>query len=223
VTGAARIVVAASGMVIGPYQGVGGSMTGTLQIDNAGKISGTFPINVTGSGTLNLFNTGSIATATSSAILTDGGPVIIVNRGTIDGGVFLNGDRFDGKGGGASLVSGGEGADTLAGGAGDDFLSGGTGADVLIGGAGDDTMNGFTGADVFLFRRGHGNDVIQDFQNDVDKLDLRFFGLTAASLKNDYAKAYAGGVLIDLRALGGGTIQVDGLTYAQLNATDLIL
>lgn len=381
VTGAARIAIAASGMVIGPYQGISGSISGLLHIDNAGKIGAAAPITVTGGGLFNLVNSGSITTATSSAVVASGGPAVIVNRGdingidsaiaisgalrvtiqntgtlssfqssvvdvattggaanparvinrgditgeargievsgtgtlrlenhgtisagregtagqfavsgtaqadtvvnrgTIEGGVFLNAgnDSFDGRKGGASFVNGGDGADTLTGGvgddtflggngndalrggagddalnggadldvliggagddalngadandtlgggAGDDFIDGGSGADLIFGGAGDDTMKGGNGSDVFVFRRGHGDDVIQDFQNNVDKLDLRFFGLTATTLKNDHAKASGTGVLIDLRALGGGTIQVDGLTYAQLDAADLTL
>ncbi|MFN6977201.1 MAG: calcium-binding protein [Gemmobacter sp.] len=341
VTGAARIVIAASGMVVGPHQGVSATVSDLLHIDNAGMIGGAGPISVTGAGLFNLVNAGSISTATSSAVIKSGGPAVIVNRGdisgidsaivlsstfratientgtllgfnfsvvsvgssgtvrvvnrgeitgesrgvevggtgvlrlentgtisagregtagqfavsgtaqadtvvnrgTIEGGVFLNAgtDRFDGRGGGASLVDGGDGNDTLIGGggddtlvggnasdslrggSGDDSLHGGAGADLIVGGVGDDTMTGGAGADTFVFRRGHGDDLITDFQNNIDKLDLRSFRLTAATLKNDYAQSSGSGVLIDLTALGGGTIQVDGLTYAQLDATDLIL
>ena len=45
------------------------------------------------------------------------------------------------------LVSGTDGADTLAGGAGGDFVSGGAGDDTLSGGAGDDVLDGGPGGD----------------------------------------------------------------------------
>jgi Ca2+-binding RTX toxin-like protein len=126
-------------------------------------------------------------------------------------------------GAGEDTIGGGDGNDILNGGAGDDDVSGGGGNDILTGGSGDDTLNGNAGTDTFVFGRGHGNDLIQDFRNNIDKLDLQVFALTVSRLKNNHAKASGGGVLIDLRDLGGGTIQVNGLTLAQLDATDLIL
>jgi hypothetical protein len=44
-------------------------------------------------------------------------------------------------------VSGGDGSDTIVGGAGDDSLDGGAGADQITGAAGNDTINGDNGAD----------------------------------------------------------------------------
>jgi Ca2+-binding RTX toxin-like protein len=92
---------------------------------------------------------------------------------------------------GADTVRGNEGNDTLRGGAGNDSLlgdagndriegnngadrlAGGLGNDRLIGGAGNDTLNGGTGSDVFAFSGAFGTDVIQDFENGVDRLDFR--------------------------------------------------
>jgi hypothetical protein len=71
-------------------------------------------------------------------------------------------DRLDG-GTGADRLYGGLGRDTLLGGGGDDSLRGDRGQDRLTGGAGDDLLTGGRGADLFIFRRGHGEDRITDF------------------------------------------------------------
>lgn len=181
----------------------------------------------------------------------EGGAAVFVSGGdgndTVKGGAgddTLNGvtglDALFGRDG-DDLMSGFSGQDTLWGGAGDDSLRGDDDADILVGqggdddiegglgndtlngGAGNDTLTGNNGADTFVFRGGHGHDVIVNFQNNIDKLDLKNFGLTAATLKSTFAKAAGSSVLIDLGDLGGGTIYVTGLSYANLDATDLIL
>ena len=58
-------------------------------------------------------------------------------------------------------------ADTLDGGAGDDFIHDGAGADTLRGGA---------GADVFVFARDGAVDVIADFQDGLDRIDVSAWG-----------------------------------------------
>jgi Ca2+-binding RTX toxin-like protein len=65
-----------------------------------------------------------------------------------------------------------DGDDYLSGGAGHDILRGSRGADTLEGGAGNDTLNGGSGADVFVFANGFGNDVVESFQNGLDKFDF---------------------------------------------------
>jgi len=73
-------------------------------------------------------------------------------------------DQLNGLGG-ADTLDGGDDNDTLDGGDGDDILEGGMGSDRLVGGAGRDT---------FVYRAtGHmGGDVIADFNNSQDVLDL---------------------------------------------------
>jgi Ca2+-binding RTX toxin-like protein len=79
-------------------------------------------------------------------------------------------------GAGVDKLSGGAGADRLYGGEGDDGtapwyasdnngggLYGGDGDDVLDGGPGRDFLNGGTGNDLYLFGRGDGEDVIQNY------------------------------------------------------------
>jgi Ca2+-binding RTX toxin-like protein len=78
----------------------------------------------------------------------------------------LSGDAGD------NVLNGMDGDDYLSGGAGHDILRGSRGADTLEGGAGNDTLNGGSGADVFVFANGFGNDVVESFQNGLDKFDF---------------------------------------------------
>jgi Ca2+-binding RTX toxin-like protein len=65
----------------------------------------------------------------------------------------------------ASLtVVGGDGGNTLIGGAGNDSFTGGSGADLLVGGAGNDSFFGYGGADIFSVDSStSGIDVLYDF------------------------------------------------------------
>ena len=75
--------------------------------------------------------------------------------------------------GGNDALDGGAGRDFLYGGNGEDVLSGSLGEDLLVGGEGDDRMFGGSGADTFAFSKGHGHDVIYDFNPlEGDKLNL---------------------------------------------------
>ena len=91
-------------------------------------------------------------------------------------------DHLDG-GADDDLLDGGRNIDTLLGGAGDDRLRGGFGADIINGGSGDDNIYGGTTSeadgqsDTFVFQAlDNGKDRIKDFENGIDKLDLRDFG-----------------------------------------------
>ena len=70
------------------------------------------------------------------------------------------------------------GNDKLYGRGGNDKLYGGDGADYFDGGAGADLLYGGDGDDVFHFDHGEGKDVIKDFENNVDVIELDNFGLT---------------------------------------------
>lgn len=82
----------------------------------------------------------------------------------------------------ANVLTGNDTDNKLNGGAGNDVLDGGAGSDVLTGGTGADVMSGGTGLDTFVFSStadlglGVNQDVIQDFENGVDKLNFDALG-----------------------------------------------
>ena len=77
--------------------------------------------------------------------------------------------------GGNDVLSGGAGNDTLHGGAGDDRLLGDAGDDILEGGAGNDYLAGGAGNDTYLFARGDGQDIIDNYDAGAGRADdLRF-------------------------------------------------
>ena len=87
-----------------------------------------------------------------------------------------------------STLNGGAGNDTLrAGAAGADLVDFEGGNDRLVGGAGDDLFFGGAGRDLFVFGATWTSvtgfqDVIADFENGLDKIDLRGSGLTFKDL-----------------------------------------
>lgn len=110
----------------------------------------------------------------------------------------VNRDFFLGFGGDDQL-SGGSENDSLDGGDGNDQLLGGDGNDFIIGGGGADLMEGGAGADIFQFAsagdtlgyvlRSDGKqmrpDVIADFANGVDKIDLGAIDAIAGTSADD--------------------------------------
>ncbi|TNE63534.1 MAG: hypothetical protein EP335_09705, partial [Alphaproteobacteria bacterium] len=79
-------------------------------------------------------------------------------------------------------IAGLGGDDTLRGRAGDDSLSGGNGDDLLVGGLGDDTLAGGAGADTFVFGAATGNDIISDFTDGSDRIDISLGGVRFSDL-----------------------------------------
>ena len=69
---------------------------------------------------------------------------------------------------GNDVVFGGQGDDVLYGGQGDDVMLGNLGNDILIGNRGNDQLSGGAGSDSFHFAPNSGNDVITDFETDLD-------------------------------------------------------
>lgn len=130
----------------------------------------------------------------------------------------IGNDLVDGAGGNDTLL-GGLGNDKLKGGAGMDVLDGGAGRDWLDGGFGDDLLSGGAGADRFVFRGTSGTDSITDFQDEVDVLDLRGYGLTSSTVGTRMIQL-DDDVRISLAS--GAVVLVEGITVAAL-IDDLIL
>lgn len=149
----------------------------------------------------------------------------------VEDGIFgLGGDDILDGLGGDDLIDGGSGLDDLRGGFGNDEMRGGTGNDLLngedgldtlAGGIGNDTLTGGAGADVFVINPGDGADVIADFEDGVDVIDLssfRRFEGTDAVLN---AVQSGGSVVITLP--DGTSVTIQGLTLAQLALDDVIV
>ena len=133
-------------------------------------------------------------------------------------------DQLSGRGG-ADILEGGNGNDFIWGGSGADVLNGGNGTDFLDGGggAGTDTLYGGAGADRFHFDRGEGDDVVKDFENNVDTIEFDGFSyLTDAASALEYATTTGGGdTLFDFGS--DGTLLVEGWSKGYLaNDIDII-
>jgi Ca2+-binding RTX toxin-like protein len=88
-------------------------------------------------------------------------------------------------------------------------LSGGAGKDALRGGAGNDVLSGGAGVDTFVFGKKEGNDVIRDFKDGTDLIDLRGQTFTVSENKSGFA-------VLDLS--GGGTVTLKGIDMEHVNA-----
>ena len=128
----------------------------------------------------------------------------------------------------ADLIAGGAGDDTLGGaggrdfvegGAGDDILSGGEGDDRLVGGLDDDSLTGGPGADLFVGQPNGGSDTVEDFEDGIDRLDLRSFDreVALAAIGN----AQAGSVILTFP--DGTVITLEGISLADFSAEDVLL
>lgn len=114
---------------------------------------------------------------------------LLTNIENIRGSAYA--DRIQGNNA-ANTISGGQGADNIAGGGGvdklfgnegNDTISGQGGTDLIDGGAGDDMLSGgSSGADTFVFAGGWGNDVITDYEANLDILDFKTNGISISDL-----------------------------------------
>jgi hypothetical protein len=105
-------------------------------------------------------------------------------------------DRLFGEAGFDTLI-GGSGNDKLVGGGGGDKLNGGGGNDELIGASGQDVLRSGSGSDVFIFSRMAGVDIIKDFDNGRDKIEITdgarsYRDLDISRSKGDVVVEFAG-------------------------------
>lgn len=82
---------------------------------------------------------------------------------------------------GDDTLNGGALDDTIYGGAGSDTLDGKAGGDTLSGDSGNDILYGNTGNDIYLFAKGAGADVIQDYDTTTGNTDVVRFADVASS------------------------------------------
>lgn len=116
-------------------------------------------------------------------------------------------------------ATGNEANNVLTGNRGDNIVSGMGGNDYLIGGKGDDTLLGGAGQDLFDFRKGTGDDVVEDFVNGEDVIFTPFAnnGPEIADLIANHAVEKNGGVMI---AYGDDSLFLKGMTMEQLDESD---
>lgn len=141
---------------------------------------------------------------------------------TLDGGA--GNDTLNG-GDGHDDLNGGGSKDILRGNLGDDTLNGSGGNDTLNGGQGDDELTGGAGSDRFVFTRVAGQDVITDFEDGSDKINLAAYDLANYAALNSAGaiSSVTGGVMIDLDLIGGqGSIFIDGGVLGNFGAGDFV-
>jgi Ca2+-binding RTX toxin-like protein len=112
-------------------------------------------------------------------------------------------------------------ANTLIGNSGHNTLLGMNGADKLSGGLGNDILEGGDGGDTFVFSTGFGSDVIEDFQNGMDKVDISAWtGVDSfADFLANHLSVDDGDVLIQN---GSDTLRLTDVTVNQLDPTDFV-
>jgi len=193
----------------------------TLQGSTGEKTTGTVQINVQGinDGNPNLLGTVKADTlngTTGEDRIKGNNGNDILNGG--DGADDLFGDNGD------DTLNGGNSIDNLFGGNGNDRLNGGNGNDWLGGERGNDTLTGGLGNDVFLFAKSGGNDIITDFANGFDKIQIaadtgktNFGQLTIIGGTDANGTAYT---TINLGS--GGQATLIGVSVADVDAADFI-
>ncbi len=114
------------------------------------------------------------------------------------------------------------GVDILNGGSGDDLLDGGAGNDCLNGGSGNDRIITGPGKDVVVFQPGSGNDLVFDFQQAADKIDLKSFfkDIPNCGFSDFQRRVTFYGSTIDFG--NGDTLSLNQITASALTSSDLI-
>ncbi|MGB3494583.1 MAG: putative Ig domain-containing protein [Elainellaceae cyanobacterium] len=87
---------------------------------------------------------------------------------------------------GVNTVDGDSGNDTIIGIDGDDILHGSAGDDLLNGGAGSDAYFGDGGIDTFVLQTGEGFDIVADFEQGTDQIEL--FGLSFGQISTEFSE-----------------------------------
>ncbi|MDC3044652.1 hypothetical protein OA098_01040 [Prochlorococcus sp. AH-736-B04] len=93
---------------------------------------------------------------------------------------------------GIENVSAGFGNDKVYGSKGSNVLNGGTGDDLLVGGKGNDRLIGGKGKDIFKLSKGEGYDLIQDFENQKDKIFIGSSKKIKLENESNYVYIYKG-------------------------------
>ena len=123
-------------------------------------------------------------------------------------------DRIFG-GAGDDVIDGANGSDLIDAGAGDDVIRGGNGADTLEGGEGDDRLTGGSRADTFVFASNGGDDIVADYEDNLDKLHINGnFSFVDIDIDQDGANTVI--------SFGAATITLLNQDATELTETDFL-
>ncbi|EAW38663.1 CAP domain-containing protein [Lyngbya sp. PCC 8106] len=189
---------------------------------SAGQLTG-FPLGVLTLGGEDTVN-GSIDS--ELIIVNQGNDLVLGENGndTIFGG--KNNDALEGEMGndilfgnlGEDTLIGGENDDSLFGGQENDQLTGGSGNDTLYGDLGADTLTGGFGVDIFGLREnGQGIDVITDFEDGVDLMQLPD-SVTEFRVENNGSNL----TQITVVATGEVIAQLEGIQPTEITLEDFV-
>jgi len=127
-----------------------------------------------------------------------------------------------GLGDGRDIVRAGGGADIISGGGGNDTILAQGGDDIIQGGAGTDRIVGSVGADTFVFAPGMQIDIIFDYADGTDQLDVSAFGFTNFTTDvQPRIDTVNGKAVLDLA--NGDRVILNGVSAGDLDAGDFIL
>ncbi len=122
---------------------------------------------------------------------------------------------------GDDYLSGRAGADKLFGQFGQDTINGGNGNDLIQGGQGDDILRGGAARDRFIFEVNGDHDIVRDFEDGFDKIDVIDFGFANAAAAIAAASQVGNHVVFSFGT--GDTARIDNFNIADLDATDLFV
>ena len=152
-------------------------------------------------------------------IMRGGGGIDLMGGGLGDDTMY-GGDSHDNMfgDGGMDRMFGEDGNDFMKGLNDDDIMRGGAGRDRLNGGLGDDNLGGGSGADTYIFQNGWGNDIIADFENGLDLIDMR--QVAGANSYSDLVVTFESGSTFV--RFGGNEIRLFAESFANIGSEDFL-
>jgi len=134
----------------------------------------------------------------------------------VDGGSGNDSSRGDAN---EDIIRGGDGNDSLFGGKSNDQLFGDAGDDFLSGDQGNDTLTGGQGNDRFVLSTGGGLDVITDFGNGSDFIQVP----AGVSISDILIQAAGANTLLSLRSTGEQLAQLNNVQASSFSTASLLL
>jgi uncharacterized protein YkwD len=221
---------ALSGMTITAVSSTGARFTATSQVAGGYSLAldpGSYKVTYSKSGYASVTKQVTIGTKNVKLDVID--PAMAAAQKAIAGNTLndnLNGtagaDRINGRAGNDKIHAK-TGNDTLLGESGNDWLYGESGRDILLGGAGNDVLSGGAHADTFRFSGKWASDKVLDFQDGIDRIDLRGNGLSFASLSISTGNGDTDRIVDDVIIKANGqSIALLNMKAALISASDFL-